>query len=1260
MNKKYILLIIFILTLYLIYRKYHYTTQYKNDIVQHFVTPTPTQYINRGPFNKLNVYRVNDVFTFTDGKTYVCTKTNGLKLYTVGTKSNCVDDYYDTSNSVVFNTLDPNLNPVVFPLIPGICVGGINFRKAGTYRLIAGGLRYGANTGRIVYGQNIGTWETGLIGNRGQQWATVAVSRTDMNGVDVWNKSVVPLLSKDNFDGNSFTGINPANRLTNIYIYFYLVQRTDDPRYDPAKPPSSIILQRSWIQNRIGNNATFGINGEWLGSAMDDPASTMENGWNGNTVPRNSTYLANQTKAGLLDLIGPTTGRPVYNNTGADDGGIYDLYISVTNNTCNKSDNTPVLSVDKTMQILPSNQSLNTLYRVTSASNQTPCTSVSNVSTTVNALTLTFDNQLQYNPSGDFIYFPDTSVIPTNIAYYSVFTDTTPTSIIPIPITTPTSTPSASNNIKFNTNIRLNNLLNANDTYANYISSLNVTSLVDNNLITSGVIYNNNNKKIYCNYPNITLMVNNNTSIIFNLSNPHMTSVHDNTKNYSANFILSNSSGTIINKSIQLSSIIFNNPTITISNNTNKITFAVNPIVIPTSYTSPSLFYIQDNTNPWLNFLLTNKLELTYRNNIFSCTGFIQMSLPINYPSTTSLVCDQLGSMCILNNNNGTYTVNAAITQGLYSIYQLPSFTLTNISIFNSFITPSTTYNVTPSPSPTIPTIPLTFNTITITPTYDNTNQNIIPMVTIPPNIPSTNINALVLSNNSVNNLVYYTDLVISNNTSNITISGSIYVPISITTRNQIIKPYLLCNQFRPILITNIACTNKVYLPNGTNPNQYYFKLSFNPPTKINMNQILTTSITLTNIGIYNTNNTSSPIALFNSFTYIDDSKTLIPPSVSMADTNILMVSNYQDQNNILSEAFTGFDIFGQYNNILIKDFGYNPTDIYKTLYSADPVTSTVMYNNFNIWPERYVTPMLSTSTLSLPTISNKINICNVSSSSQFQSWANTGLDVKILAMPYRYSSLYYQNKIVPTVMLSSLSNGFDINNIYDSILDVPNGLIGFKKSSYLLLSESEQTELNDPNVYIGYIYCSPVIFTQIIGNIPYWPKNSFEVNIAFISYLTYITYNIISNPNVGSYVSSFPTSTNTIKLYKIATPFRLNIHFQYRLDLSGYIGYCISSMLTQTKLYNYQQKTNTLTIDLPNALMLIYYDKNPQSLSDASKTISTQNLLNSYYNNQPSLSSNYSPSTYSPSSSISSNISNSPPIIPPSLPSELLNVYEN
>lgn len=94
----------------------------------------------------------------------------------------------------------------------------------------------------------------------------------------------------------------------------------------------------------------------------------------------------------------------------------------------------------------------------------------------------------------------------------------------------------------------------------------------------------------------------------------------------------------------------------------------------------------------------------------------------------------------------------------------------------------------------------------------------------------------------------------------------------------------------------------------------------------------------------------------------------------------------------------------------------------------------------------------------------------------------------------------------------------------------------------------------------------------------------------------------------------------------------------------------------------NYENliKTNTLTIDLPNALMLIYYDKNPQSLSDASKTISTQNLLNSYYNNQPSLSSNYSPSTYSPSSSISSNISNSPPIIPLSLPSELLNVYEN
>ena len=63
-----------------------------------------------------------------------------------------------------------------------------------------------------------------------------------------------------------------------------------------------------------------------------------------------------------------------------------------------------------------------------------------------------------------------------------------------------------------------------------------------------------------------------------------------------------------------------------------------------------------------------------------------------------------------------------------------------------------------------------------------------------------------------------------------------------------------------------------------------------------------------------------------------------------------------------------------------------------------------------------------------------------------------------------------------------------------------------------------------------------------------------------------------------------------------------------------------LKSFNFQSKLLNYSNSTDTISIDLPTALLIAYYDQNPQSAINASTIISTQNLLNSYYTNQPIL----------------------------------------
>jgi len=88
------------------------------------------------------------------------------------------------------------------------------------------------------------------------------------------------------------------------------------------------------------------------------------------------------------------------------------------------------------------------------------------------------------------------------------------------------------------------------------------------------------------------------------------------------------------------------------------------------------------------------------------------------------------------------------------------------------------------------------------------------------------------------------------------------------------------------------------------------------------------------------------------------------------------------------------------------------------------------------------------------------------------------------------------------------------------------------------------------------------------------------------------------------------------IKLYKISTPFRKNSPFIYRIDITSFLNYLTNSTFI-SKLSNYKINTSTLSIDLPTAMLLAYYDRNPQSSNDANMNLTPQQLINSYYSTE-------------------------------------------
>jgi hypothetical protein len=109
-------------------------------------------------------------------------------------------------------------------------------------------------------------------------------------------------------------------------------------------------------------------------------------------------------------------------------------------------------------------------------------------------------------------------------------------------------------------------------------------------------------------------------------------------------------------------------------------------------------------------------------------------------------------------------------------------------------------------------------------------------------------------------------------------------------------------------------------------------------------------------------------------------------------------------------------------------------------------------------------------------------------------------------------------------------------------------------------------------------------------------------------------------NTTSSDNISILETAQNTIKIYKITTPFRMNSPFIYRVDITSFLTYLTNSTI-KTKLLNYKNLTSTLTIDLPTALLLSYYDNNPQSTTNQNAVLTTQAILNSYYANQSVLS---------------------------------------
>jgi hypothetical protein len=447
-----------------------------------------------------------------------------------------------------------------------------------------------------------------------------------------------------------------------------------------------------------------------------------------------------------------------------------------------------------------------------------------------------------------------------------------------------------------------------------------------------------------------------------------------------------------------------------------------------------------------------------------------------------------------------------------------------------------------------------------------------------------------------------------------IKLEGDIYFAYDISIP---VIPHLYCEEFNPTIfkLSDISVTNIQYP--GTNTNMYYFKLSINQLIPMRSKQQ-----NFPNIRIYLSNPTpdmiSTPVLdntiIFDTFTYTTIKPFLFPKLITPLPSFLIKYNTSPtDGQTILSETFTGFDIFGQFNLSKINEFGLNSTDIYKIIYMNNSTVNNSFvpkYYDTPIWTDRYVTPMLSDASLK----NQSVTIMNdILSTAKFINFTK---DNKILAAPYKYSFISYQYKINPVIILNVLQNGFNVTSEpYNSILDLDESTIKSIKEK----PPTPITELNHTQIYVGQIFCNPVLFDLTMAQIKTWPKNAFEFNIAFFSYITYLMYDQI-NKTLPINISKTLSGQNKIKIFKITTPYRMNSPFIYRVDITSFLLY-LKNTTTKAKLENYKKLTSTVSIDLPTALLIAYYDKNPQSIPDRNAELTPQALLNSYYANQSVLS---------------------------------------
>jgi hypothetical protein len=701
--------------------------------------------------------------------------------------------------------------------------------------------------------------------------------------------------------------------------------------------------------------------------------------------------------------------------------------------------------------------------------------------------------------------------------------------------------------------------------------------------------------------------------------------VYNPAKSYTFRFNLSIDKISSLSPTIQYNNISLYNPTVElyddISDN-NKIIFSINPFVLKPVYSLPSQFVIIDNNNKWNYYLGSISLTLVCINNIYQCklTDTIRL---INFTSTNPLTLSYGANNTVINtfklSSNSTFVVDpSSILMTPLINYKLPTITLTNIKLS----------------SPDILN-PLLFNNITITPQYTDMFANVIsntkvehfnsstsspshiikfkPITTFP---RVKNIYLNIFKPQPSNMIdIKMSDLGISgyknSNPRSLTIGGSLYFLYDVTIP---IDPYFYCNLFS-FKITDINVTDKRYTPvDPLNPNLYYIRLTVDKTINIknSISKLIDVRIYLSTPTPFmiKTPNLMSTI-LYTDYTYVTIKPLVFDQLYSPLPTFISKyVLSFPEKTKVLSETYTGFDIFGQFNISTITTFPNSPNDIYKILYVTSVDTNPLITTPYNIpiWSDRFITPVLSDASLGNQSV---LNMHNELQSAKFYNFTD---NIQILSAPYKYSSIFYQYTFNPYVLYSIIKNGFDPSDTLNTILDYDQLTIKQMK-----IIKTQRTELNDNQAYVGLLYCNSSIFDSVASTILSWPKNAFECNIAFYSYITYQMYKVLSTASSEN-ISKKQTDKNIIKLYKITTPFRKNTPFVYRIDILSFLHY-LSNQSILYKLLKYNSVTSTQTMDLPTAMILAYYDKNPQDQINSNAVYSAPMLLSSYIKNQSVLS---------------------------------------